>query len=55
MLLGFAGFLRYDEFSALKFSDLKFYEDHLELFIRKSKTDQLRECNTVVTGHRANR
>lgn len=42
-LVGFAGFLRFSEISALKDSDLQIYEEHMELFIESSKTDQLRD------------
>ena len=47
-LLGFAGFLRYDELSKLKLCDITTYGDHMELFIESSKTDQLRQGATVV-------
>ena len=44
-LVGFAGFLRFSEISALKESDVQIYEEHniMELFIESSKTDQLRD------------
>ena len=47
-LLGFAGFLRYDELSKLKLCDITIYEDHMELFIESSKTDQLWQGAIVV-------
>ena len=37
-LVAFAGFLRFNETSALKESDLKIYEEHMKLFIESSKT-----------------
>ena len=39
----YAGFLRYDEPSNLRFSDLKFYNDYVKIFIEKSKTDICRQ------------
>ena len=47
-MLGFAGFLRYSEFANLKESDVTFYDDHVELFIETSKTDQYRDGSVVV-------
>jgi site-specific recombinase XerD len=40
LLLGFGGGFRRSELAALKFSDLKFEHDYLDVTIRKSKTDQ---------------
>ena len=37
-VLGYAGFLRYDEIAGLRFSDVKILEEHLDLFIASSKT-----------------
>lgn len=48
ILFGFAGFLRFDEISALTFGDVKIFEDYLVLYIRKSKTDQYRQGNEVL-------
>ena len=43
-LLGFAGFLTYDELAKLRVSDLSVYPDHMEyIFIESSKTDQFRD------------
>ena len=42
-LLGYAGFFRFNELALLKESDVKFYEDHVEVFVESSKTDQYRE------------
>ena len=38
-MLCFAGFLRFDEVSNLRFSDIEFEEGFFRLFIEKSKTD----------------
>ncbi|XP_065889002.1 integrase/recombinase xerD homolog [Dysidea avara] len=46
-LLGFAAFLRYEELSNLKCSDVLFFADHMEIKIRSSKTDQLRQGDRV--------
>ena len=48
MILSFAGFLRYDEVSKLRLSDIKFEENYMKLFIRKSKTDQTNQGNWVI-------
>ena len=42
-LIGFAGFLRFNELSVLKESDLQIFPDHMEIFIESSKTDQYRD------------
>ena len=47
ILLGFAGFLRFDEINNLMFKDIHFEEEHIEINIRKSKTDQFRSGNKV--------
>ena len=49
-LISFAGFLRYNELAKLKESDLAFFEDHLELYIESSKTDQYRDGAWVVVA-----
>ena len=46
-LLSYSGFLRYDEYSSLLFSDVVFYDNYLTLFIEKSKTDVQREGRQV--------
>jgi integrase len=48
MLLGYAGFLRYDELSSLKICDVVWCHSHIKLFIERSKTDQFREGAWVV-------
>ena len=47
-LLAFAGFLRYDELSRLRWSDISFFQDHIALYVCKSKTDQLGKGCTLV-------
>ena len=47
-LLAFAGFLRFDELSRLRWSDISFFQDHIELYVSKSKVDQLGEGCTLV-------
>ena len=46
-LIGFAGFFRISELLEVKVKDLNFFDDRVEIFVTKSKTDQLREGNTV--------
>ncbi|XP_053406417.1 integrase/recombinase xerD homolog [Mercenaria mercenaria] len=50
ILLGFAGFLRYDELSSLRCNDIVFRDDHFCLKIRKSKTGQYRLVHEIVTS-----
>jgi integrase len=50
IMLSYAGFLRYDEVSNIKFSDVVFEDTHLSIKIRKSKTDQFRDGNTVLVA-----
>ena len=42
-LTAYCGFLRFSELVNLRCCDVEFHEDHLSLFIEKSKTDQFRE------------
>ena len=46
-LLGFAGFFRISELLVVKIKHVKFSSSHAEIFVEKSKTDQLREGNIV--------
>ena len=41
-LLGYAGFLRFSELASLREYDISFYDEHMEVFIELSKTDQFR-------------
>ena len=54
-LLGFAGFLRFSELEALKESDLQVFNNHLELFIESSKTDQYRDGAWVTIARTGSR
>ena len=47
ILISFAGFLRFDELSSLKFNDVQVKEQFLVLHINKSKTDQCRQGNAI--------
>ena len=42
-ILGYSGFLRYDELSSLRVCDIVFQPTHVRVFIEKSKTDQYRD------------
>ena len=48
ILICFSGFLRYDELSSLLCNDVQFLEGYISLRIRKSKTDQYRDGNTIL-------
>ena len=54
-LVGYAGFLRFDELSNLKESDVQILEEHMELFIESSKTDQYRDGAWVVIARTASK
>ena len=41
-------FLRSDELSRLRWSDISFFQDHIKLYVSKSRTDQLGEGCTLV-------
>jgi len=45
--LGFAGFLRYDEFSSILLNHLEYSPDHLCVFVPRAKNDVYREENKV--------
>ena len=48
LLLGYAGFLRFNELAQIRASNLKFSNSHLEILIESSKTDIYRLGHTVV-------
>ena len=43
ILIGFMGFLRFDELSKIRCADISFHETYLKLFIESSKTDCYRD------------
>ena len=47
ILLGFAGFLRYDELSSVRCKDVTFHDNYVIIFISKSKTDQYRNGDEI--------
>ena len=53
-LLGFAGFLCFDELAKLRATDLSIDAEKLTLHIRKSKTDQLRKGSELVIARTSN-
>ena len=48
ILLSYAGLLRFDEVSSLRCNDVTIHDDHIRLFIKKSKTDIYRKGNEVL-------
>ena len=48
MLLSFAGLLRYDEVSSLRFCDIQVRDSFLVLHSDKNKTDQYRQSNEIL-------
>ena len=48
ILIGFAGFLRFDELVELKCNDISFQDNYLIIQIRKSKTDVYRSGNELL-------
>lgn len=58
VLLGYAGFLRYDELVHIKMCDIKFHQSgsHIEIKIeKKSKTDAFIQGNIVVIAKTGNK
>lgn len=53
-LLSYAAFLRFSEIVNLKRSDIVFYENHLSLFISKSKTDKYKTGSNVIVSRTDN-
>jgi hypothetical protein len=47
-VLGFTGFFRYSDLVVLKAHDVKFFDEHMELFVEQRKNDQLREGDVVI-------
>ena len=47
-MLGYSGFLRYDELSHIEAKHISVYETHAEVLIEKSKTDTHRQGSVVV-------
>jgi hypothetical protein len=54
LLLGYAGFLRFNELAQIRASNLKFTNSHLEILIESSNTDIYKQGHTVVIA-RANK
>ena len=52
ILIGFAGFLRFDKLVELRCSDIIFHENYLSIQIRKSKTDVYRSGNETLISKR---
>lgn len=48
ILIGFAGFLRFDELVELRCKDIQFHEQYLSIQIAKSKTDIYRAGNEIL-------
>ncbi|XP_052080798.1 uncharacterized protein LOC127718788 [Mytilus californianus] len=48
ILIGYSGFLRYDELSSLRCKDITVFDDYLEIQILRSKTDQYRQGNKIL-------
>ena len=53
-LLGFSGFLRYNELSNIKMNNLEFHDTYLKLVIEKSKTDIYRRGSSVIIAKTGN-
>jgi len=49
-LLGFAAFLRYEEIAKLNCNDVAFFTNHVEIKIRSSKNDRLRQGDCVLVA-----
>ena len=47
ILLGFTGFLRYDELSKIMYDDINFFNTYMKVFIEKSNTDIYRDGKWV--------
>ena len=45
--LGFAGFLRWDDLSGLRYSDIRFHSNYMAIFLEKRKNDQFREGSWI--------
>lgn len=54
-LLGFSGFLRYNELANIKMSDLCFEQGYVKISIRESKTDPYRRGNEIVIAKTGNK
>lgn len=54
LMLMYYGFLRFGELAALRMKDLTFFSDRAQVLIRQSKTDKLRQGETIpiVRGYR---
>ena len=50
IVLCFAGFLRFNEVSSLKCKEIAFHQTYISIQVSKSKTDQYRQGNELVTS-----
>ena len=48
IVIAYYGFFRFEEVSSITLDQVSFHSTHVEIFIPKSKADQLRQGNTVV-------
>lgn len=48
MLVGFCGFMRYNDLCNIYVDEIKFYDGHMEIFLETRKNDVLREGNVIV-------
>lgn len=46
-ILGFSGFLRFNEIASLRMKDVKFHNDFISICISRSKTDQLKKGASI--------
>ncbi|KAK3083764.1 hypothetical protein FSP39_002804, partial [Pinctada imbricata] len=54
-LLGYAGFLRFSEIIHIRRSHISFYDDHVTIFLPKSKTDKYNEGSDVFIAKTGNK
>ena len=47
-ILGFSGFFRYSELSAIRMSDIKYSDSHVEINVKSSKAVQYRQGQSVI-------
>jgi hypothetical protein len=55
VLLGFAGFLRFNELANLRVKDISFHDLYISVTIEKSKTDVYRRGNNVLIASTGNK
>jgi hypothetical protein len=55
VVLAYVGFLRFSDLMVIQWNEIRFFDTHMELFLKKTKTDQVREGRWVLCARMGGR